>query len=54
MAPLASDEVRYPWFKDYIIEKDKQMESKDGLGMDAKGKKSKNVWVLVFSGHSFP
>ena len=53
-APLVSDEVRYPWVKDYILEKDKQVESEDGLGMDAKGKKSKNLWVLVFSGHSFP
>ena len=53
-APLARDEGPYPWFKDYILEKDKQVESEDVLGMDAKGKKSKNLWVLVFSGHSFP
>ena len=53
-APLASDEGPYPWYKDYILEKDKQVESEDGLGMDAKGKISKNVWVLFFSGHSFP
>ena len=51
---VSSDEVRYPWFKDYILEKDKQVESEDGLGMDAKGKKSKNWWVLVFNGQSFP
>ena len=53
-APLASDGVRYPWFKNYILEKDKEVESEDGLGLDAKGKKSKNLWVLVFSGHSLP
>ena len=51
-APLASDGVRYPWVKDYILEKDKQVESEDGLGLDAKGKKSKKLWVLVVSGHS--
>ena len=53
-APLASDEGPYPCFKDYILEKDKQVESEDELGIDDKGKKFKKLWVLVFSGHSFP
>ena len=53
-APLASDGVRKPWLKDHMLEKDREVESKDGLGLDTKGKKSKKLWVLVFSGHSFP
>ena len=53
-APLASDGVRKPWLKDYMLEKDKDIGSKDGLGLDARGKKSKTLLVLVFSSHSFP
>ena len=53
-APLASDGVCKPWLKEYMLDKDREVESKDGLGLDTKGKKSNKLLVLVFSGHSFP
>ena len=53
-SPLARDRVCKPWLQDYMQENDREVESKDGLGLDTKGKKSKKLWVLVFSGHSFP
>ena len=40
-APLPDDGARKPWLKDYMMKKDEDAGSKEMLGLNTGGKKSK-------------